>query len=402
MWSCAARSPRAPPPSQRDAQAKARAQGLLSEGTAAYGRGDYAAALDKFTAAYKIFPSPKLWFNIGQANRDLGRPVEAVEAFDRFLRDAGDAPPETLAEARRSAAELKTKLGQIQVSCAVDGTEITVDGKQVGSTPLGEMLWTTPGRHQVAAQHAGFAPAIEDVVVTTGKIATVNIEVLPIDLRPANKTAAAVMGRSWGPAARPPPIRARRRSRPSIAGPGSGWRPAWSSPRARAPRSSSRTAAAAAVDPAACRRRRSARRGRSDHAALATAAGAGAGPARGRGCVRRRRRRRHPGGAVDRRDHAEPEAGVPELRQIRVNAHLANPAMDNDLLLSHHPAGPIQSGATLALLIPITRSGLLDLIVFGLDAGGTAVARGNGQTTIAVGDRVDYTISLSACGGPCN
>jgi hypothetical protein len=178
-----------------DAQAKARAQGLLSEGTAAYGRGDYAAALDKFTAAYKIFPSPKLWFNIGQANRDLGRPVEAVEAFDRFLRDAGDAPPETLGEARRSAAELKTKLGQIQVSCAVDGTEITVDGKQVGSTPLGEMLWTTPGRHQVAAQHAGFAPAIEDVVVNTGKIVSVNIEVLPIDLRPANKTPdGAIVG----------------------------------------------------------------------------------------------------------------------------------------------------------------------------------------------------------------
>jgi len=118
-----------------------------------------------------------------------------VEAFDRFLRDAGDAPPETLAEARRSAAELKTKLGQIQVACAVDGTEITVDGKQAGSTPLGEMLWTTPGRHQVAAQHAGFAPAIEDVVVTTGKITTVDIEVLPIDLRPANKTAdAAIVG----------------------------------------------------------------------------------------------------------------------------------------------------------------------------------------------------------------
>ena len=178
-----------------DAQAKARAQGLLSEGTTAYGRGDYAAALDKFTAAYKIFPSPKLWFNIGQANRDLGRPVEAVEAFDRFLRDAGDAPPETLAEARRSGAELKTKLGQIQVTCAVDGTVITVDGKQVGSTPLGEMLWTTPGRHQVAAQHAGFAPAIEDVAVTAGKIAAVTIEVLPIDLRPANKTAdAAIVG----------------------------------------------------------------------------------------------------------------------------------------------------------------------------------------------------------------
>jgi hypothetical protein len=180
-------------PPVNDAQAKTRAQGLLSEGTAAYGRGDYATALDKFTAAYEIFPSPKLWFNIGQANRDLGRPVEAAAAFDRFLRNAGDAPPETLAEARRSAAELKTKLGQIQVTCATDGADVTVDGKQVGSTPLGEIVWTTPGRHQVAVQHAGFSPMIEDVVVVAGNASTVSFELRPIDLRASNPGKAGAM-----------------------------------------------------------------------------------------------------------------------------------------------------------------------------------------------------------------
>jgi len=192
-----------------DSQPKARAQVLLSEGTAAYGRGDYAAALDKFTAAYKIFPSPKLWFNIGQANRDLGRPVEAVAAFDRFLDNAGDAPPETLAEARRSAAELKTKLGRIEVTCATDGAEITVDGKQVGSAPLGQMIWTTPGRHQVAVQAQGFSPAIEDVVVTAGMAVGVSIALRPIDLRPANPaTSAALVGGSGGEGsgAEPKPI----------------------------------------------------------------------------------------------------------------------------------------------------------------------------------------------------
>jgi hypothetical protein len=176
------------PPAQPagDAQAKARAQTFLTEGTAAYGRGDYATALDKFTAAYKIFPSPKLWFNIGQANRDLGRPVEAVAAFDRFLREAGQAPPETLSEARRSAAELKTKLGQIKVTCPTDGADVSVDGKPIGSTPLGELVWTTPGRHQVAVQRTGFSPAIEDVVVTAGKAASVTLALRPIDLRLAN------------------------------------------------------------------------------------------------------------------------------------------------------------------------------------------------------------------------
>jgi hypothetical protein len=184
-----------------DAPAKARAQALLSEGTTAYGRGDYAAALEKFNEAYKIFPSPKLWFNIGQANRDLGRPVEAVAAFDRFLRDAGDAPPETLAEARRSAAELKTKLGQISIACAIDGAEITIDGKQVGSVPLGEMPWTTPGRHQIAVQHEGFSPAIEEAVVEIGQVSAVVIELRPIDLRATNPEAAP-----GGPGDEPPPV----------------------------------------------------------------------------------------------------------------------------------------------------------------------------------------------------
>jgi hypothetical protein len=188
-----------------DNQAKARAQVLLSDGTAAYGRGDYATALDRFTAAYQIFPSPKLWFNIGQANRDLGRPVDAVAAFDRFLKEAGDAPPETLAEARRSAAELKAKLGQIEVACATDGAEVTVDGKPVGSTPLGQMVWTTPGRHQVAVQQPGFSPAIEDVVVAAGNVTGISIDLRPVDLRPANPTGdAALLGA--GPAADEQPI----------------------------------------------------------------------------------------------------------------------------------------------------------------------------------------------------
>ncbi|HMF44850.1 MAG TPA: PEGA domain-containing protein [Polyangia bacterium] len=201
---CAAPATRAVAAPAQPSQAagdKARAQVLLSEGTAAYGRGDYAAALDKFTAAYRIFPSPKLWFNIGQANRDLGRPVDAVAAFDRFLREAGDAPPETLSEARRSAAELKTKLGQIQVACPTDGADVTVDGKPVGSTPLGEMVWTTPGRHQVAVQHAGFSPTIEDVAVAAGKTVAIQVDLRPIDLRPANARADAALVGGGAPGA---------------------------------------------------------------------------------------------------------------------------------------------------------------------------------------------------------
>jgi hypothetical protein len=95
-------------------------------------------------------------------------------------------------------------------------------------------------------------------------------------------------------------------------------------------------------------------------------------------------------------------AGVPELHQIRVAAHLGSAGMDADLYYPTSPGGAIQSGATLAILIPTTRMGLLDLILYGLDASQTMVARGNGQTTIEVGKRVDTTITLGPCGaGGC-
>jgi hypothetical protein len=95
--------------------------------------------------------------------------------------------------------------------------------------------------------------------------------------------------------------------------------------------------------------------------------------------------------------HVNFPANVPSLYQIRVNAHLGSAGMDASLVFPDSPTrDPIPSGATLALLIPTTRMGLLDLIVAGLDTGGSAVAMGNGQTTIEVGKRVDVTIQLSA------
>ena len=174
-------------PLTADPQAKAQARVLLGEGTKLYQHGDVAGALEKFQAAYAVFPSPKLMFNIGQANRDLSRPVEALQAFEKFLAEATDASAETIADAHKSAAELQKKLGRIRVDCDMAGTEVSLDGKSMGLTPLPELTWATPGRHQVTASHAGAAPAIENVDVTAGSVSTVTMRLGP----PAIPAAAA-------------------------------------------------------------------------------------------------------------------------------------------------------------------------------------------------------------------
>jgi len=167
-------------PLTADPQAKAQAQELLSQGSKLYRQGDLAGALEKFEAAYVAFPSPKLMFNIGQAKRDLGRPVEALESFQRFLAEATDASPETMAEARNSVAELRGRLGKIRIDCDTAGAQIAVDGKSVGLAPLPDLIWATPGRHQVTAKHVSAAPAIEDVEVAAGSARTVTLRLLPL------------------------------------------------------------------------------------------------------------------------------------------------------------------------------------------------------------------------------
>jgi hypothetical protein len=161
---------------------KARAQALLSEGATLYESGDFAAALRKFTAAYAIYPSPKLWLNIGQAQRDLGRPLEAMESFERFIAEADDPPADALAEAHRSVAELQLQLGRVAVDCDIPSAEVSLDGKIVGRTPLSRPLWTTPGQHRLAVRRQGYVSDVQMIEAVGGKARRVSVRLRAVDL----------------------------------------------------------------------------------------------------------------------------------------------------------------------------------------------------------------------------
>ncbi len=161
-------------------EAKNRAQSLLKEGAKLYEKGALAAALEKFNEAYEEYPSPKLLFNIGQASRDLGRPAEAMNAFERFQAEATDAPPDMTAEAKKSMAELEPRLGKLRIQCATTGAEVSLDGKPLGKAPISDLIWAVPGGHQVTARHPKMAAAIEDVEVNASWVHTVVISMQPL------------------------------------------------------------------------------------------------------------------------------------------------------------------------------------------------------------------------------
>jgi len=171
----------APPPLVTPASAKTYAQILLREGTTLFERGETASALRKFEQAYAVFPSPKIWFNVGAAERVLDQPVEALSAFQRFLAEAPQAPAASRLEAEQAVAALTSSLGRLNVACAVTGVDVSIDGKPAGVTPLTAPIWATPGQHQLAGQHEGMAPDVQDVTVVAGTERTVILGVHAVE-----------------------------------------------------------------------------------------------------------------------------------------------------------------------------------------------------------------------------
>jgi hypothetical protein len=138
-----------------DARARRAARSKLVEGVTLLQRGDYAAALSRFEEARALVPSPKIEYDLGLAYLGLGRSVEALDSFDRFLAEAPDAPADKRAKALHHADALRARLPRVAVSADAAGIEVIVDGRSRGTTPLAHPIYLEPGHHELALQRPG-------------------------------------------------------------------------------------------------------------------------------------------------------------------------------------------------------------------------------------------------------
>lgn len=128
---------------------KEQAQKYLDQGVALFEAGDAKSALENFLEAYRLFPSPKLLVNIAAAYRRIGRPVEAIESYEKFIREAGrGVPGERIAAAKKAVKEIEPEVGRIAV-VAPAGTTVAIDDQPKGAIPVG-VLRAAPGPHRVS------------------------------------------------------------------------------------------------------------------------------------------------------------------------------------------------------------------------------------------------------------
>jgi PEGA domain/Tetratricopeptide repeat len=196
----------APARADEDPQKAARAH--YQRGLELANHGDYRAALDEFDRAYAASPNFAVLYNIGQADVALGRPEKALEALKKYLADGGEqVTPARRAQVEQQIALLESVFAELEVVTEPPGARVTVDGAELGTTPLSSAVRLTAGTHVVWVSRPG--AATETRVVTLGEGQHDHLAIalpdLPPPSAPVRTPASPQVETPAPPPAAPPP-----------------------------------------------------------------------------------------------------------------------------------------------------------------------------------------------------
>jgi hypothetical protein len=159
------------------------AKKLFAQGSALFLAGRYDQALEVLRRSYDLVPSPNSKLVIARCLRELGRAVEAQQAFAategeaRRRTEQGAAKyKQTMDSAATEGAALRARLGTIHVRVegAVDDAKLEVDGASTELPQDGELvLWHEPGEATISLRSGSGLEQKQTVTVRAGAELTV-------------------------------------------------------------------------------------------------------------------------------------------------------------------------------------------------------------------------------------
>jgi hypothetical protein len=120
-------------------------------------------ALVEFQRSYDLTSHFAVLYNIGQVLVSLARPVEAVDAYERYLAEGEKkVPAARRSEVEKEIARQKARIAELDIRVLPEGATVRVDGKV---PPLLSPVRVGVGTHVVAASAEGYEPAEASVTV---------------------------------------------------------------------------------------------------------------------------------------------------------------------------------------------------------------------------------------------
>ncbi len=145
----------AAPASADSTASRAAADALFREAVGLADSGDYAGAIQKFSASYELDPARGTLQGLAMAEEKQGRVLDAYTHFRELVEasiKANDSARE--AAAREHLALLKVRVPTLKITFADDvppKTRVEIDGEKLPGGAVGSALPVNPGDHHVRA-----------------------------------------------------------------------------------------------------------------------------------------------------------------------------------------------------------------------------------------------------------
>jgi tetratricopeptide (TPR) repeat protein len=158
--------------------------------------GRYEEAIEEFAAAFETVEAPLALFYMAGCHAELGRSVEALSLYKRFLGltmedsyprlpvDGYDSMKAKIKKAGKKMNELLDEVGELEIVVDEEGVEVLVDGTRRGTTPL-EPLVLGVGEHAVVLKKDGFVQVDEPVTIEPGDTTRLEVALEAEDPPPA-------------------------------------------------------------------------------------------------------------------------------------------------------------------------------------------------------------------------
>jgi hypothetical protein len=193
--------------SPADAQ-KAKAKKEFDKGVTAMDSHDYKTALVHFQAAYDAAPHWMVLGHIGNCHSKLNDPVNAIKAYEQFLKDGGDdIDAEQRTAARQNLEEQRKKVGVLHLLVKPKESKVEIDGDSYGNPPFEEILLKAGPHHIIVVR--GEDEIEQDFTIDAGKEKTIKIY-------PKDDTVAAIVAPVPAPEPAPEPAPPPPKTGPSM------------------------------------------------------------------------------------------------------------------------------------------------------------------------------------------
>jgi hypothetical protein len=176
----------------------ARARELFVEGAKLAQDGSWEAARDRFERSLKLKRAALTLYNLGIAQQETGRLVDALESFRAFLAQPVEPATQAyVAPVREVVTKLEARVVRVELDvkpAGLRGVVLRVDGREARAASGQWML--DPGPHEIVAAAPGQGEVHQKAVLPEGGHTTlaVNFVLTPPPPPPISTTLPAALG----------------------------------------------------------------------------------------------------------------------------------------------------------------------------------------------------------------